>query len=66
MSNENKDTTTETNSQEQLFVEINGELLPIVEGIEYVVPADEAEDMGAIEAEEQVDEQMLIIGRNNL
>ncbi len=57
MSNENKDTTTETNSQGQLFVEINGELLPIVEGVEYVVPADEAEDMGAIEAEEQVDEE---------
>lgn len=45
------DKTTQSNTQEEIFIEINGELLPIVEGVEYVVPADEAEDMGAVESE---------------
>jgi len=54
MSNE---TNTQTIKQEELFVEINGELLPIVEGVEYTVPVDEAEDMGAIESYEKANEE---------
>ncbi|MDD3591840.1 MAG: hypothetical protein PHO65_04325 [Sulfurovum sp.] len=39
-----------TQTEEELYIEINGELIPVVEGVEYIVPADEAEDMGAIES----------------
>jgi hypothetical protein len=42
-----------SNSQEEtlptLYIEINGQLTPIIEGVEYTVPVNEAEDLGAIE-----------------
>jgi len=38
------------NTNTQGYIEIDGELFPIEEGIEYTVPADVAEAMGAIES----------------
>lgn len=38
------------NTNTQAYIEIDGELFPIEEGIEYTVPADVAEAMGAIES----------------
>lgn len=53
MSKEETEKTTQT--EEELYIEINGELIPVVEGVEYIVPADEAEDMGAVYDENAVD-----------
>lgn len=53
MSKEEMEKTTQ--KEEELYIEINGELIPVVEGVEYVVPADEAEDMGAVYDQNTVD-----------
>lgn len=39
-------------TEEVLYIEIDGKQFEIVEGVEYTVPADEAEDMGASGEEE--------------